>query len=223
MFSSRSTLQNHVKVIHRGIQLYQTRTCEFCGKIFNNRTYYLTHIRLKHTGERPYVCSYENCDKSYASASDLFKHKKGSHAQPIECPICSRMVKDLKTHTARHFKKKEKNFVCNLIENGQVCGRKFPGNSYLKKHVDVHHRGQTYNCTECEATYCKRFNLELHIRNVHEQRRIKCRFCATLLTRKDYYIKHIRTSHSDMGAAKMKILINEILQISQDDLFNFKK
>lgn len=110
-----------------------------------------------------------------------------------------------------------------MIENGQLCNRRFTSSSYLNKHIDINHRGNTYNCTQCDATYCKQFNLDQHIKNVHEQRRIKCELCPTLLTRKDYYIKHIQTSHSHLDELKKKNFINEIRKMSKDELFNYQK
>ena len=58
-YVSSSALYNHKIQKHSGgFQL----TCEHCGQTFTNQTGYRTHL-TKHTGEKPYLCRHEGCDK----------------------------------------------------------------------------------------------------------------------------------------------------------------
>lgn len=44
-----------------------------CGKAFASATNYKNHIRI-HSGEKPYVCSIENCGRRFTEYSSLYKH-----------------------------------------------------------------------------------------------------------------------------------------------------
>ena len=52
----------HEQVIHNAI------------KILMNDTFFRTH-----TGERPHVCTYQNCSRAFVSSSNLRKHEKTMH------------------------------------------------------------------------------------------------------------------------------------------------
>ena len=61
-----------------------------------------------HTGERPYRCPYEGCNKSYANSSDRFKHTR-THLEkkPYRCKFegCDKSYTDpssLRKHHKRH-------------------------------------------------------------------------------------------------------------------------
>jgi hypothetical protein len=56
---SASALLNHKTSKHTtGLQF----TCEHCGKGYHNRPSYSVHLTT-HTGEKPYKCKWEGCEK----------------------------------------------------------------------------------------------------------------------------------------------------------------
>ena len=64
-----------------------------------------------HTGEKPYKCNIENCDRAYAHGTDLKRHRRSQHGiftKTFECPICSKIFyenKFLKKHLNVHKEK----------------------------------------------------------------------------------------------------------------------
>lgn len=65
------------------------------------------------SGEKPYVCPYDGCEKVFANSSDRFKH--------------------VRTH------KEKKPFRCNVIG----CDKSYTDPSSLRKHKKRHNAGFT--------------------------------------------------------------------------------
>lgn len=219
-FRSSASLKTHLKVIHQGIaRTLSTKTCIKCGKTFKNATYFKNHMESHHTKERTYICSIERCNRNFGSLFRLQRHKKLFHVEFQPCPICQKLIKNVHSHIQKSHK--ERKFICNYVEDGKVCSKKYATNALLKIHCDVSHRGiKKFQCKQCFKEFSKLGDMNDHVRNKHEQRKIKCEICPTLLGSKTYYRTHVLNYHSDLADDVREALLTRIKLAKPDELFN---
>lgn len=79
-YSNKSRLEIHQRTHVNNINLYvQTGEkpfeCTWCHKRFNERGNLKMHQRT-HTGERPFKCNFEGCDKLFKTSAHLSDHTK---------------------------------------------------------------------------------------------------------------------------------------------------
>ncbi|KIJ49428.1 hypothetical protein M422DRAFT_135988, partial [Sphaerobolus stellatus SS14] len=49
--------------------------CHYCGKMFNRPSSLRIHHNT-HTGEKPFVCSYPGCGRSFSVMSNMRRHAR---------------------------------------------------------------------------------------------------------------------------------------------------
>ncbi|GAA5915497.1 hypothetical protein JCM5296_003418 [Sporobolomyces johnsonii] len=116
---------------------------------------------------KKFMCTWPGCGKCYTRPTRLEEHQRvHTGERPFacsECPSTFARNSHLKAHLRTHSSDSEKKYACG--EDG--CDKKFWTNQHLKKHVEVAHRGKTYDCTACSLTFRKHHLLRTHVAEVH--------------------------------------------------------
>jgi len=105
--------------------------CPTCHRKFSRRNILVNHERT-HTGEKPYACSFEGCNKTFAQQGDQTRHEQ-----------------------AQHF---EKSFQCGDSQSGGPswgCGKRF-----RRKDGLLEHHSKTKKGKQCLADRDKLVRLE---------------------------------------------------------------
>jgi general transcription factor IIIA len=191
-------------------------TWEGCEKLFDKLARLKSHLR-SHKNERPFVCSYSSCNKSYMEAKHLAQHVKGSHTKERthQCKregcnktflTATRLRRHMESHVGRE------RFRCNGYP---PCDQAFRKHHTLQGHIRAAHLGLApYSCTQvdpvtqvvCDAGFDSTTALRKHADRVHGPPRFWCDECsdkngvdeppkqASFLTRRELE-KHMSTEH----------------------------
>lgn len=132
-FASADGLRTHMKK-HNDPNPYKF-VCNFCGKKCRTSSGLEYHLN-RHKGLRPYKCT--ECDKTFVAQHSLSHHMRvHTGIKPYICSEegCDRAYAyriDLKRHLWGQHQIYTKKFPC------EICGRVFPENQLLKKHMQNH-------------------------------------------------------------------------------------
>ena len=121
-FRLKSHLDAHVRLSH----LVDPRTCEICGKLFDNPQKLKAHIHNVHSGVQ--------------------KKPKKVDKSDWTCPTCGRiMAAYLKTkHLQTH---EEPKYTCD------ICGKKIKKKTCFDQHMNIHMNVLDHRCEPCNKVF----------------------------------------------------------------------
>lgn len=133
-FLTKKRLRTHQKYMHINPANFM---CNVCGARYRAKARLNDHIR-SHTGEKPYACKEEQCDKSFSRYNLLKAHtlihtgEKPHRCDQSGCDKAYTYVIDLKRHKFSAHGIYTKKHPC------PVCSKVYPENKLLKKHLESH-------------------------------------------------------------------------------------
>lgn len=151
-----------------------------CDKKFNRPARLVAHLR-SHNNERPYRCTYPDCDKAYTDNKHLQGHVLSAHTKEARfvCPDCGKGFatgQRLKRHGLVH--QGEERYRCR---DYPPCAQSFRKHQTLQRHVLKDHLGEKpYKCTQagCGQSYDTANALKAHTTREHGELRFWCDECS---------------------------------------------
>lgn len=206
-FQQHHHLENH-KTTHTGISKF---LCFKCGKEFRQECNLKAHLRIHDDHGKTYICSLDNCEKSFKTASSFRCHKKSheSNSQSNQCPECNKSFSQLSTlrvHFQTHFRDPlNRPFKCKQAG----CSRSFyQERSIIYHESTVHAIGETvtrktvrleFVCDFCQKAFHLQSLLKRHILiHLEEEQNIrkhKCHKCEASFKRPEHLKQHINSVH----------------------------
>lgn len=74
-FHNKYNLRRHINSFHLKLKSYK---CHMCSRKVVSKQSLQEHINI-HTGDKPYICTYPNCRKTFRQSSRLSLHKLTHH------------------------------------------------------------------------------------------------------------------------------------------------
>ncbi|OQS00049.1 hypothetical protein THRCLA_06284 [Thraustotheca clavata] len=110
--------------------------CSYCGKLCKCNSELVHHMRT-HTQEKPFMCTFEGCNKRFTQSSNCTAHIRSAHygvkAYACKFPGCTKRYShstSLKEHSYTHTGNRP--YVCEL------CGKGFGQKVNLIRHSKTH-------------------------------------------------------------------------------------
>ena len=133
-------------------QKNKNKICTVCCKKWHRSNYHSTI---------PAVC--ENCGKHLKNKYTLKHHSTGCRVE-TPCPICGKLVKQMKQHTDMcHTSDLDKKWKC------EHCGKGFLSERRMEFHTNIHLKLKPYKCRKgCERGYTDPAHRGRHEKRVHK-------------------------------------------------------
>ncbi|XP_075172271.1 transcription factor IIIA-like [Anomaloglossus baeobatrachus] len=173
--------------------------CTLSSEIYKLNWKLLAHL-CKHTGERPFPCTYEGCGKGFTTLFHLNRHNMthtGERPYKSEDENCN-LAFITASHMRKHYKRAHASptqiYVCYFAD----CRQEFRKHSQLKIHQYIHTNQHPFKCSHegCDKSYASPSKLKRH-EKIHAgypcQKDSSCPFVGKTWSE---YLKHAANAHS---------------------------
>ena len=117
-------------------QLMYEEICTHCSKQFQHKYSLNRHLKIVHSGFRPYSCE---CGRTFATREQFLRHQNAKHTfqKPFKCERgCD---KSFASHSARIYHHKivhdNQKFRCPLL----ACTKEYSSKLHLRRHQEKPH------------------------------------------------------------------------------------
>ncbi|EAT44162.1 AAEL004444-PA [Aedes aegypti] len=235
-FSQKSSLNTHKKIHMRYWSIHKPFQCNQCSASFGRKPYLEIHLRT-HSGERPFACDREGCDKRFSQKSTLNIHKRvhDPNHRPFTCEhcpatFCRKPYLDIhiRSHTGerpfecvtclKRFSQRSTLNIHKRIHTGErpyacdICNKTFAVKSYVTAHRWSHVSEKPLNCDRCSMTFTSKSQFAIHIRTHSAGQNFECRLCGRTFIRDSYLIRHNNRVHREnrINASSVSATINSV-------------
>lgn len=151
--------------------------CSECGHVFTRRHHYDDHVRT-HTGERPFACTHDGCDKRFSRANGLTRHQETHrNAATFQCPHCSSTF-SRQDHWKRHGKQQH-----GMTDDDPIFQAALESTKAQRRQLV---------CDVCQATFTRPDILRNHMASHSDERPFKCTVSGC---GHDFKLRQERTKH----------------------------
>ena len=151
IFKNLDDLVKHLNIDHISFDRRQLtchwKDCDRLLKPFKAQYMLIVHAR-RHTGEKPHICNFKNCNKAYSRLENLKTHIRshtGEKPYVCEFPNCEKSFSNA-SDRAKHMTRTHTNvkqFACKILN----CNKRYTDPSSLRKHVKTVH-GSEFHVTK---------------------------------------------------------------------------
>lgn len=218
--------------------------CQICDRQFTRTDTLENHMKSLHSDERPFKCTTDGCQKTFATQSALFHHlKTHMHGKPYKCLECDSsfaLLQEYKQHMKDNHADTQ-DLRCSdcyklfpttaslqehkLLEHRlecEVCGRSFARLAYLQAHIEVHNGDSLYNCKHCSSGFDTEYAYKQHLKSHPEQHRTKklyqCQLCDKTFHHPSNLVAHYRSQEHREKVNELGLNSGSILPTIEGDL-----
>lgn len=211
--------------------------CKICDREFKTKQQRYYHLFCE--SEKPFKCSFKDCNKSFTTESLKKDHETAHSTENLfHCNKCEKSFKrksSLRKHEYFHVGKCkyecadcQKQFVDKVKYEAHqnihkkllpyqcsICKKSFAAKNYLQKHQVLHSNETKYRCSKCDQKFKWLTSLTLHVTTAHNENKeyFKCKECLKNFLTKRGLERHEKI-HSNI---KYRCILCEGVQSNRKD------